>query len=638
MKGKKNKKCKKSTDKVLKFAFGGIENPDTALYENQIDWAKATLKADDGLTNALDLLGAIGMQVGSSIMQQGMSKGQGVSSGGFNWGNLLNQGMQGINTYAGMQQMPRTYATGGKVINVEGGEIVETPNGVPIEMVGPSHAQGGIDITIPKGTTEIFSKRVKGPDGKTMAARKKAREKQVANLQKELAKDPTNKILQKTLEKVLLNNEIQEQEDLMIMQNIRNKKQGKTTEFADGGVYNPAYDPSLWNWSQMVPNPNLSYIENTSNFGSKFGTSIPSDFYDLAQNIAGANNYNLDFSNKDSIKGFQGLLGTNQDGVIGNDTYSRMQKYVTPLNITPTGYDLNENTNPVGTVNTNINLANFIPSSSTSTSSSSTDAKEGINWNNLLNSGLSFGDMVGIAGNIYSMTAPMRNTLKNRAGDTPNINAFKDYGKEGLQVLDKSKQYVNQIRDQQLKSLETSRASAINRGRNSARGINTLRAMDLATDMATNQQKNAIFQQFAQAMMGILGQEAQMENQQDAMVMQGEQQRDLADRQDRDNFYSQMAQNIANIGTGLQKTGKDINQVKTRNVTGKAMNNMFNYAQIDPMTGELYAKSDIVLSGSTVKEQIASYESQIEMTKEQKEVWDSLSELEKWNIVKNYKK
>lgn len=562
---------KKNTNKVLKYAFGGIENPDTALYENQIDWAKAALEADNGLTKTLDILGAVGMQVGSSMMSQGMSKGQGVSSGGFNWGSLLNQGMQGIGTYAGMQQTPKTYASGGKVINVEGGEIVETPNGIPMEMVGPSHAQGGINMTIPNGTTEIFSKRVKGPDGKTMAARKKIREKQVSKLQKELEKDPTNKILQKTLEKTLVNNELQEQEDLMMMQNIRNKKQGKTAKFADGGLYNPAYDPSLWDWQGMAMQANPSFF--------------------------------LDMVTPDSrSKGSASL------------NYTESPTYSTP------DYGLTD--------------ADF--------QGAVTDAPAnkgaGMDWNNVFGSGLSFGDMVGMAGNIYSMTAPMKNTLKNRAGDTPNINAFKDYGKEGLQVLDKSKQYVNQVRDQQLKSLETSRAGAINRGRNSARGINTLRAMDLATDMGANQQKNAIFQQFAQAMMGILGQEAQMENQQDAMVMQGEQQRDFADRQDRDNFYSQMAQNIANMGTGLQKTGRDINQVKTRNVTGKAMNNMFNYAQIDPMTGELYAKSNIVLSGSTVKEQIASYESQIDMTEEQKEAWDSLNELEKWNIVKNYKK
>lgn len=616
----KKKNCKK---RPTKYAFGGIENPNTALQQNQIDWAKAQLESNTGLTSVLDILGQVGMQVGSSMMSQGMSKGQGVSSGGFNWGSMLQQGLGATGALA-------SFATGG-TINVEGGEIVETQNGIPLEMVGPSHGQGGIDLAIPTGQTEIFSKRVKGPDGKTMAQRKKNREKLIEKIEKQLKDDPTNKILQRTLERTLTNNELEEQQDLMHMQSITNKKQKNNPKFADGGYINPAYNPAMWNWNQMVPNPNLGYMENTSNFGSKFGTSIPSDFYDLAQNIAGANNYNLDFSNKDSVKGFQSLLGTNQDGVIGNDTYSKMQKYVAPLNGTPAGYDLNVNTNP-STVNTNTTLADFMPSSST-------DAKGGANidWNNIMGS-MSMGDIVGMIGNIYSMNEPMKNTLRNRAGDTPNINAFKDYGKEGLAVLDKSKAYVNQVRDQQLQGLEKARVGAINRGRNSARGVNTMRALDLATDSAVNTQQSQIFQQFAQAMMSILGQEAQMENQQDQVVMQGEQNRDLADRMDRDNFFSQMAQNIANKGTGIQKTAKDMNQIKTRNVTGKAMNQLFDYGQVDVMTGNIIQKQNIVISGASPSEQIASYESQAKMTEEEKAAWNSLTDLQKLDIIYKYKK
>lgn len=617
----KKKNCKK---RPTKYAFGGIENPNTALQQNQIDWAKAQLESNTGLTSMLDILGQVGMQVGSSMMSQGMSKGQGVSSGGFNWGSMLQQGLGATGALA-------SFANGG-TINVEGGEIVETQNGIPLEMVGPSHGQGGIDLAIPTGQTEIFSKRVKGPDGKTMAQRKKNREKLIEKIEKQLKDDPTNKILQRTLERTLTNNELEEQQDLMHMQSITNKKQKNNPKFADGGYINPAYNPSLWNWEQIARQTSFKRGDD-SFLGKNFKKNLPDNFDSKMQEFTFENNLPLDFSNQWDVMALQKELGFDYlDGIMGQQTWDRLNKYTTPLNGTPAGYDLNVNNTP-STVNTNTTLTDFMPT----TSSDGKGTGAGINWNDMLGS-MSIGDMVGMVGNIYSMNEPMKNTLRNRAGDTPNINAFKDFGKEGLAVLDKSKAYVNQVRDQQLQGLEKARVGAINRGRNSARGVNTMRALDLATDNAVNTQQSQIFQQFAQAMMSILGQEAQMENQQDQVVMQGEQNRDLADRMDRDNFFSQMAQNIANKGTGIQKTAKDMNQIKTRNVTGKAMNQLFDYSQVDAMTGNIIQKQGIVISGSSPSEQIASYEAQAKMTEEEKKAWNSLTDLQKLDIIYKYKK
>jgi len=175
------------------------------------------------------------------------------------------------------------------------------------------------------------------------------------------------------------------------------------------------------------------------------------------------------------------------------------------------------------------------------------------------------GNMVGILGNLISTFGPKQNTMRNRAGDTPNINAYKNYGKKGLQTLDKSKEYIEQQRDENLKDLQLLTNTAIKRNRNSARGINTLRALDLASQQNANQQQSKIYNTFSQEMMNILNRQAQMENQQDQVVMRGEESRDLNDRKDRDNYYSQLAQDIASQGQGLQETGYDINKMKQAN-------------------------------------------------------------------------
>lgn len=641
----KGKKCK-----IPKYAFGGlIESPYTALAENDIAKAKAVRKSNSGFTQTLDILGNLGMKVGSQLMAQGMSQGQGVSTGadgigagqvgdtgdGFNWGSLLQSVMgmtQGLAT-----GVSTTHAAGGIAngkVNVEGGEMFETPGGSVGTFKGPSHEQDGINTNLPPGT-EIFSKRVKGPDGKTMAQRKKSRERAVARLEKIIKDNPSDTLAKKTLEKTIANNELQEQEDLMLMESLR--QEGST--YATGGYVNPIYDPSMWDWSKMVPNPNLGYTENTSNFGKNFGSNIPQDFYSLAQGIAKANNYNLDFSNTGSVEGFQGLLGVEQDGVIGNDTYGGMQKYVLPLKDEVANYD----TNTTGFTGS----AGITQQNSTLGETSSRGGGDGSTWSALGDAAqgvmgqYTTGDLVGMFGSLWGPNKLMDNTLKNRAGDTPNINAFENFGKKSMEKLEGSKQYVNQIRDQQLKSLATSRNSAIKAGRNSARGVNMMRALDIAAQMNTDQASNQVHNQFMEAMMGIQNQEAQMLATIDNAVMSGEQQRDLRDRQDRDAFFTNLAQNISAKGQGIQMFGKHLNTAKERDTTNTLINQGFKHLDVDLMSGNITQKDRVAITGTPVSEQIASFvqtDVYKNMTPEQKEEWNNSNEAQKRGLILELRK
>ncbi len=188
-----------------------------------------------------------------------------------------------------------------------------------------------------------------------------------------------------------------------------------------------------------------------------------------------------------------------------------------------------------------------------------------------------FGDFLGIAGNIFSGVAPYLNTLKNRAEDTPNVNSFKDFGKEGLAKLEQSKNYIEGQKDEQLGDIQLSKAANIRRGRNSARSVSTSRALDLANSEVAGEQKANVYNNFSQQMMQLLGQEAQFENQQDQAVMTGEQLRDLNDRKDKDNFRTQLSANLADIGTGIQQTGKDLNQSKQQEAIFAILNQLSKY-------------------------------------------------------------
>lgn len=482
---------------------GVIENPNTALADNEIRKARAEQAAGDNVWGQmLDIIGPMLMQTGSSVMNQGMSGGDSIG-GAFS-------GMFGGKSTKGMIEIPgatvtraATGGTMGNTVEAEGDELMETPDGQVAELKGPSHEQGGIDLVVPDGT-DFYSKRMKGPDGKTMAERKERREKKMAKISKLFEKNPGDVTLKSTIERTKKNTEREDAQDLEIMNRAKEMMEGIQT-FLTGGTV----EKFVSGGTKRPPN--------------KYDSMRDEEFLAYAQNFLDMNPIGgkpTIYSGEDTDK--KGFL----DGLVGNTTV---------------------------------------------------------------------GDALGMYGTIDAMLSPSAITQANRAGDTPNVNSYLDYGKDSLKTIDESKKYVGQQRDANLKDLDLARTSSINRGRNSARGVNTMRALDMSVDSAVNAQQEKIYGGFAQQMMNILGQQAQIEGQRDQMVMRGEEGRDLADRQDRDAYFTQMAQDVANRATGIQKVGRDLNQMKTRDVTANIMADLFPNFNIDARTGDTkFVKEEIV--------------------------------------------
>lgn len=598
----------------------GIENPNTALTDNNIRLARATQKANDnGWTTALDIFGNLAMQVGGSLMNQGMSNGQGVSKGGFDWGSLM---QQGIGSLSGLSQM----AYGGSVpkipVEVEGEEVGETPDGNVMKFKGPSHENGGIDINLPEGT-EMFSKRIK-IDGVSIADRKAKREKRTLTLEKLLEGNPTDKFTQNTLSRTKQVNDSEDEFDKNVQEvvkgalsqhtkeqnhlvdiNDKQKFQGGGTVLSNKGNMETGNILStflnlLSNGGMLTDNAYGGYGDNTrpslatpgivadskpsySITGKKLYSNLKyDDVYDEVNRVAGHLGMNVNFDDPNSVKAYQKAIGIKStDGKFGKGTFDATKNYLTPItNLKPAGIIEPEMKIP------ELDLSKMSTPTVAGSSTTTGETGKGFDFKNILGN-MTTGDIIGMLGNYVSTFGPMKNTLENRAGDTPNINAFKDYGKDGLKAVQSEKQYIDDIRDEQLQDLELSRTGAIKRNRNSARGINTQRALDLATDSGINDTKANIYTQFANQMMSIIAQQAQMENQQDQVVMQGEQNRDLADRQDRDNFFTQMAQDIATKGQGLQETGYDINKIKERNVIDNLLKQLSKYGISVDSSGNL---------------------------------------------------
>ena len=496
-----------------------IESPDQAIADNNIRLSRAQQKAmSNPLTQGLDIFGNIAMQVGSSMMSKGISAGEGEDGKGI--AGFLNKNQNFINTLLGGLNAGASFATGGvagnKQINAEGGEVVETPDGLSQELVGPSHAEGGIDMTVPSGT-EIYSDKLLGADGKTMAERKKAREKQISKIEKLLQKNPNDKALKKTLEKIKQNNDFLDKQDLSQMQFVKD----------------------------------LVYHTNKFKFGG----------------IAG-----LDDEEDESLEPIQ---GKSMDVILSN----------TPFSITPE-MDARIKNTPTPQIN-----ITQVPSKG-----------KGFSLDDYLG-GTTFGDMLGMGANLFGPMAQMNNTLENRSATPVEQNWFKDYGKQALSKIQDQYGLLDDIRDNALSSLEKDRAGSISRNNASARSINTQRALNLATDAAINNNKSDLYSKFAQSMLGVKSQEAAQMDRNDQMRMSGEDKRAERELQNTDNFFNNMAKNISDKYRGIGETGKAINDIKERTVTGELMEQIYKNFSVNPKTGKLEVKKDASeVSGITPSE------------------------------------
>ena len=196
-------------------------------------------------------------------------------------------------------------------------------------------------------------------------------------------------------------------------------------------------------------------------------------------------------------------------------------------------------------------------------------------WSNIFDSTPTVGDLVGMYGNLHSAYAGKKNTLANRLGDTPNINPYEQYGKEGLKTLDESRDFIKQAGDMQRSEIGLSRNTAMKQNRETARSINTMRALDLATQANADRLDMNTYQNEVSQLANMMGKKADLQNQRDSFVMKGEQERDLADRQDRDSFYNSLVKDEQSIGQGLTVLGGSVNDIKERNASMEALNNIY---------------------------------------------------------------
>ena len=202
------------------------------------------------------------------------------------------------------------------------------------------------------------------------------------------------------------------------------------------------------------------------------------------------------------------------------------------------------------------------------------------------------GDMIAMYGAYKAGHDPYELTMQQRAGDTPNINPYENYGQRGLNKMEETKLNLQNNLDQAIQNNQlNSNASRANANAN-ARSINTARAMGLAIDAQQRQADNQAYSQYGNQIANINGKIAGMLDKQDKMVMSGNQLRDENDRKDRDNFYTQLQKDIETRNKSTQYMGAYLNNIKERNYKQNLVNESSEIFGIDS-NGNLKAKRNV---------------------------------------------
>lgn len=459
-----------------------MPSPSEALAEDSINKGKAKAEGSSNpFAMAVQILGGLGADA--------------AGSGAFANPELAQ-------TDFGQFLQRNNFANGGTAtgndIEVEGDEVIETPGGQVSKVEGPSHEEGGVDLSVPTGS-RIYSKRLK-VGGKTMAERKEARERKLSNIEKLLDKNKGDRAIANSNSRLKAALAKEEENDLLIQEAA--EAFGTMRKFATGTSA-----------SGVRPNPFLSKL-----YGGmpqpNFRTDLP------------------DVPNPDAL--------------------SLDSPATPPATGTP------------GTENMSL-------------PEDSTEKPEADNTK----LPVSLGDMLAIGGDMFSAFAPLINTQRSRATDSPNINAYKNFGNDALDANYASEDYVQGQKANAQRRLRTNANTAKRQARGSANSINASRAMDLAIEENLNEGQLNADDVFARQMMAIMSERSGLENAQDSAVMQGEYQRDIADRQDKDNYYTQKGKDLSTAGTGIQQIGKDINKIKEQQQMFKMLNQLGEYFKFD---------------------------------------------------------
>ena len=462
-------------------------------------------------------------------------------------------------------------------VEVEGGEMYETPQGQVGEFEGPSHEQGGIPLEVGQDVqegTKVYSDRLKVGD-KTLAERKATRERQTANLEKIASNPLVDQAVKNATKRKMMAIQKEEAADLDFQEKVNNVQAMADTmvqAFACGtgmkGVQKYAGGTSR-NGIQYDDNGNpiLGFAEG---FGMEAEEAAENPlYYDTNPKSKSTSNPNIDYGKLLSFSIPEGI----------NDNASL--SYGDPYAKDGVNFEM-----PAETVMTPVSAYNGEPEVKTKVDKPGTAVgrfmdKAG-NAVNKMGGVPVLGDMTKLIGNYLGMTAGIKTAAEQRSTDVTHTNVYANAGKDSQKMLDNAKKGIEINKAQaMIKATDVGRGGKRG-GRNSARGVNQMRGMDWLYDTALQSQIAEISANVAGQISNIDVQKSGVAMNADQLKGQGQYQADMANEAAKDAYYTALGLGRKDFATGLQQSGKDLNSMKENDIVSNLLSQYGQWFKANP--------------------------------------------------------
>lgn len=450
-------------------------------------------------------------------------------------------------------------------VEVEDQEVIQPPTGSAVEVRGNTHEEGGIPMDLETGTV-VYSSTLKGPDGRTMAERKKSRDQLLEKLAKQLKTSKADSIHRATIERAMETTLLEDMADVTVMHQAFLKEQGgKTVKAKTGMVVGPTpqtgvgkltnkkrrvldgyswdYEFDPYNFQMAMFPDDKSQWDNVVGPKTSAAMATPEgrEMLDILTNMrkgesiniaadsptAGinTNDYLFDNTQLSDID----LINADFDGFVGqlNPRTLTADKLNPSLIGAPQPPEPFEQYTPM-------------PTGGETKQPPSTD--------------LTAGDVASILGPVGKTLT----TIYNRLGDRPTPNYMQNVGAQQEALQMQGMRGTAEARD--LEMQRNNRLLNTLRFKNQARGASTQRAMDLGALTAAGETQSRISSRFQQLLNQQLQQIGQTATQNERMRAEGRKFADITDTQNRDNFATQLGTNIGDIGRGVQHMERNRNR------------------------------------------------------------------------------
>ena len=170
------------------------------------------------------------------------------------------------------------------------------------------------------------------------------------------------------------------------------------------------------------------------------------------------------------------------------------------------------------------------------------------------------GDAALIAGTLFTSLANRRNTDRQQQATLPNVNVYAGIQGYNDMLYQRQLQDIERQQNLQNQSIKSNLTAQLNTIKNNTRSSSVQRVLDATVYGQANKAHQQTSIQASQLRNQLDAQKQQMDMKADVYYRQGEAARRLADQQDIDNYYSQIAKDNTGMGEAITRAASLINE------------------------------------------------------------------------------